>query len=72
MKTALLITNFSSRFAAEKRADKTSSFCVETKQQAIFPVKLLSYILSDSHSLFISSRNHMLCDFIFAENVENL
>jgi hypothetical protein len=72
MKTALLITDFSSRFPVEKRADKTSSFCFETKQQGIFPLKLHSYILSASHSHFVSSHNHTLCDFKFAENVGTL
>jgi hypothetical protein len=72
MKTVLLTTNFSSRFAAEKRADKSLSFCVDTKQQVIFPLKLHSYILSASLSHFICSHNHMLFDFKFAENVETL
>jgi hypothetical protein len=72
MKTALLTTNFSFRFAAEKRAGKSSRFCVERKQQVIFPLKLHVYILSASHSHFICSHNHTLCDFKFAENVETL
>lgn len=72
MKTALLTTNFSSSFAAEKRANKTSSFCVETKQQAISPHKLRIYILSAPHSHSICSHNTLLCDFKFAENVETL
>ena len=72
MKTGLLTTNFSSGFASEKRADIKSSFCVDTKQQVIFPLEMHSYILPASQFHFICSHNRTLCDFKYVENVEIL
>lgn len=72
MKTGLLTTNFYSRFASEKRADIKSSFCIDTKQQVIFPLEMHSYILASTQFHFICSHNRTLCDFKYAQNVEIL